>query len=107
LPSISASAPARSAIASTTAPGRFRSSSTTRLPRRSGLSPLPPEPLVHGALLRPRDHGHLGTHVGQHATGQRTGTDALELDDADARQRRIHANSFRAIRSFMISVVPP
>jgi hypothetical protein len=64
-------------------------------------------PFGHRALLRPRDHSHLGAHVGEPAAGQRTGAHAVELDDADARQRRLHANSLRAIRSFMISLVPP
>ena len=60
-----------------------------------------------GAPARSRDHGHLGAHVGQHPSGQRAGSDAFELDHPESRQGRIHAASFRAIRSFMISVVPP
>ncbi|MNX42295.1 hypothetical protein D3C86_727130 [compost metagenome] len=61
----------------------------------------------HRALARRRHHGHLGAHVGQHAARQRPRSDALELDDPHTRQRRPHAPSLRAMRSFMISLVPP
>jgi len=65
----------------------------------------------HSALLRAGNHRDLSAHIGQHARGQRAGADAFEFDDADAgeggRQRRAHVPSLRAIKSFMISVVPP
>jgi hypothetical protein len=68
-----------------------------RLIGRTDATPLP--------LLR-RVNSHCQADSGRSA-GQRAGPDALELDDADASQRQLHASNFRAIRSFMISVVPP
>ena len=63
------------------------------------------------ALLRPGDHRHLRTQIGQHAPGQRTRANAFKLDDMHTGQggiqARAHVPSLRAIRSFMISVVPP
>ena len=40
--------------------------------------------------LRTLDPDHLGAHVGQQHRGERTGSDARELDDADAVERACH-----------------
>lgn len=87
--------------------GRFRSSVTSVLPRRRGLSAPPPSLSFTAPFPGPGDHRHLGAHVGEHPAGQRSGAQAFELDDANAGKRRLHATSLRAISSFMISLAPP
>jgi hypothetical protein len=66
---------------------------------------------LHLARLQAGDHRDLGAHVGQHAARQGAGAYALELDDAHTGQRGAqalaHWLSLLAMRSFMISLVPP
>ena len=40
----------------------------------------------NATLLRPNDDGHVCTHVGKHAPGQRAGANAFKFNDAYARQ---------------------
>jgi hypothetical protein len=48
------------------------------------------EPLTHREPAGPHDQRHRRAHVGQHAAGQRSGTEAFEFDDVQAGQRWIH-----------------
>ncbi len=41
-------------------------------------------------LIRANHRGHLGAEVGEHPPRERTWTDALELDDAQAQKRTNH-----------------
>ena len=69
------------------------------------------DPSRAGGLLRACGHRHFGAHVGQHARGQRAVPNTIEFNDVHARkwhmQGRCDALILPAIRSFMVSVVPP
>ena len=56
---------------------------------------------------RARHHRDVRTQIGQDAAAQRPGADALKFDHVQVIQGLHQATTLRAIKSFMISLVPP
>jgi len=80
LPSISTSTVSISVSASSSSSGRFRLRATIRFPRRKGPSESGRSGSPSGALLGRTTCDNLGAEIGEHAAGERTRADPLELD---------------------------
>ena len=91
LPSISASAVSINASASSTASGRLRFESHDALSAAQRTFGERPVRIAERRLIRADHRDHLGAEIGEHAAGERTRADPLELDHLKARKRTDHS----------------